>query len=169
MNRFTMSLLLFALWAVGCRSAPTELVSKECGVAITMPGPPIYEPVTVVIQGETLTNHQSRVLNDGITYGFVCTPAPGLGDGKTPQELIASAKQGMLLSGNKTFVSERDVTLHGQRGLELVMTMTQSGDTLRNRMFMFPNAAVNISVIGSKAAVALPVADRFLDSLRLQN
>jgi hypothetical protein len=75
----------------------------------------------------------------------------------------------MLLSGNKTFVSERDVTLHGQRGLELVMTMTQSGDTLRSRMFIFPNAAVNVIVIGSKAAVALPVADRFRDSLRLQN
>jgi hypothetical protein len=60
-------------------------------------------------------------------------------------------------------------SLHGQRGLELVMTMTQSGDTLRNRLFMFPNAAVNISVIGSKAVVALPIADRFLDSLRLQN
>ena len=59
-----------------------ELTSIECGVAITMPGPPVYEPVATVVNGETLTNHRSRVLKDGVTYGFICTPAQGLGKGQ---------------------------------------------------------------------------------------
>ena len=149
------------------RSTPTELVSKECGVAITMPGLAVYEPETFVVEGDTLTNHRSRVLRNGITYGFVCTPAPGLMDGSTLEESLDSAKQGWLLSGDKRLISEHDVTLGRLHGLELVMSMTQSGQTIRNRLFMFPNSAVNISVIGSPADVALPVAEQFLDSLRL--
>jgi hypothetical protein len=169
MIRIAVLLVMLLPWTVGCRGAPTELVSKECGVAITMPGAPIYEPVTFVVQGESVTNHQSRVLQDGVTYGFICTVSPGLADGHTPEEQLASARQGLLLSGNKKLIAEHSVMLQGQRGLELVMAMTASGDTLRNRVFMFPNTAVSISVIGSNTDVALPVADRFLDSLRLQN
>ena len=168
-------LVLFVLlgmllpWAAGCGRVPTELVSRECGVAITMPVPPTYEPSTFVVEGETLTNHQSRALLDGITYGFVCTPAPGLMDGKSPQELFDSMKQGWLIDGDNRLVTEHAVALQGHRGLELVMTKKASGETIRNRGFMFANAAINISVIGSAADVARPVADHFLDSLRLQN
>ena len=153
-------------WALGCRSGATELVSKECGVAIMMPGSPAYEPHNFVVEGETLTNHRSRVLKDRITYGFVCTPAPGLGDGQTPQQLLESAKHGWLTGRDKRLIGEHYVVLHGHRGLELVMAMTASGETLRNRIFVFPNLAVNVSVLGSEADVALPVADQFLDSLR---
>jgi hypothetical protein len=154
-------------WATGCHTGPFELVSKECDVAITMPGSPSYEPRTFVVDGEMHTNYQSRVARDGITFGFICTPAPGLMKGDNQREVLASAKQGWLLSRDKRLITERDVMLRGRLGLELVMAMTATGETLRNRTFVFPDATVNISVIGSAADVALPVADRFLDSLRL--
>ena len=164
MNRAAMFLALLVPWAAGCRMTPTELVSKECGVSITMPGPPAYERSTSVVQGETIMNHQYRVAQGGTTYGLICTGASTL-DGKNLNDALDNAKKGFLYDGSKHFVAEHDVTLQGLRGRELVMTA--SGNTIRNRIYLFPDVTLNISVIGSEAAVTLPAADRYLDSLRL--
>jgi hypothetical protein len=167
MKRTALILIVFLPWAVGCRMTPTELVSKECGVAITMPGPPSYETSTFILEGKTVTQHQSRVLKDGVTYGFICTPVSSLTDGQRPQDAFASAKQGLLINGDRRLISEREVALQGRPGLDVVMEMTPTGQRVRHRLFMFQDVTIDASIIGSEADVALPAAGQFVESLRL--
>src|SRR4051812_38267840 len=80
---------------------------------------------------------------------------------------LKSVRQGALSNEDQRFVSERAVRLGGHPGLELV-TALSSGQIRRARTFLFQNAMVYVSVIGSEADVARPTVDRFLESLRVK-
>jgi hypothetical protein len=162
MNRTAIALVMLLPSAAGCRGS-TDLVSKECGAAITMPARPVYEPSASVIEGKTITSHQYRALRDGITYGFVCTDAP-LMEGKDPEELLDSATQGFLMGVHAELITEHNLSLQSIRGRELVMKT--ASDMMRNRTYLLsPNSTIDIWVRG--ADVGSPAADRFFDSLRL--
>jgi hypothetical protein len=163
MNRTAILLFLF-VWAAGC-GKPTDLVSKECGVTITMPARPIYEPSTSVIAGDNITNHQYRALRDGITYGFVCIPVAKLMEGHEAGEALDSVREGFLNADDKGIVSEHDLSLQSIPGREFVMK--RAPDMQRNRVYLFPNSMVYTWVISSEAGIASPAADRFFDSLRV--
>jgi hypothetical protein len=165
MNRTAMALVMLLLCATGCHR-PTDLISKDCGVAITMPARPVHEPFASVIEGDSIASHQYRTLRDGITYGFVCSPLTRkLTEGKDPQEALDSAKKGLLIDGDKELVTEHDLSLQSNRGREFVMKT--SAYMMRNRVYLLPNSIVNIWVIGSATDVGAPAADRFFSSLRL--
>jgi hypothetical protein len=164
MNRTAMALLMLLPCAAGC-NRPADLVSKECGVAFTMPARPVHEPFATDVEGSNITSHQYRTLRDGITYGFVCTPQAKPMEGIAPREALDSAKKGFLIDGDKELVTEHDLSLQSIRGRELVMKT--SAYMMRNRVYLFPNGMVNIWVIGSEGDVASPAADDFFDSLRL--
>ena len=165
MNRTAIALVMALVpWAAGCRRGPTELVSKECGAAITMPAPHTYEPYTSGAEGMSYSTYQYRAVRDGVTYGLVCIPDwKKLMDGREdPEEALDSFMQGVLMDGEDKLLSEHDVTVHSIRGHEFMTKRT--ADMRRNRVYVFPTGVIYTFVIGSD--VGLPPADQFLDSLR---
>ncbi|MGE5244261.1 MAG: hypothetical protein ACM3SQ_08550 [Betaproteobacteria bacterium] len=163
-NRTTVALVTILLWGAGC-SASTDLVSKECRTAVTMPARPVYEPSDSVVDGKPITYHQYRSLQDGITYGFVCAPRTKLMEGKDVDQAFNSVRQGFLIDGDKQLLSEHNVLLKTIQGREFLLKA--AAYMMRDRVYLFPDSMVNVWVIGSQADVASAAADRFLDSLRV--
>lgn len=162
MNRITVALVTILLWGPGCSAS--DLVSKECGIAITMPARPVYEPSDSVVDGKPITSHQYRSLQDGITYGFVCTPHAKLMEGKDVEQALNSVRQGFLIDGDKQLLTEHNVSLKTIQGREFLLKAATF--MMRDRVYLFPNSMVNVWVIGSQADVASAAADRVFDSLR---
>src|SRR5258708_32638108 len=145
MNRTAVALVMLLLWAAGC-SGSTDLVSKECGAAITMPARPVDEPSDSVVDGKPITYHQYRSLQDGITYGFVCAPRAALMEGKDAEQALDSARKGFLIDGDKQLLTEHNVSLQSIQGREFLLTAATY--MMRDRVYLFPNSTVNVWVIG---------------------
>jgi hypothetical protein len=128
-----------------------------------MPGRPAYRTSTTRLRSGSVTHHSYGLTAGDLTLAMVCTPGlRQIGD-SDPQHLLRLARESALDTDGQ-LIAETPVSWEGHPGLEV--TVRKPGYTLRSRVYVLPDAAVDLSVIGSEAAVVGPAALDFFGSLR---
>lgn len=91
--------------------------------------------------------------------------------GRTPQQILDGAREGVVETTGGTIDSERPLTLDGHPGLDLAVTATTSGITMRQRVrvFLVGGRLYQLIVVAPTWSGATVVEQEFFDSFKLVN
>jgi len=105
------------------------------------------------------------------SYGVVCSEfTQEFIDKADPEIMLHSGSSGFLEKLSGTLTSERQITLDGNPGLEIVMTgMSQGLDLFgKARFYLAGTRLYQVIVIAAKGTEDLVAIDHFLDSFKLK-
>ena len=104
------------------------------------------------------------------TSGYIVTYDDfAKGSARTPQLILDGAREGVVETTGGTIDSERPVTINGHPGLDLAVTATTSGITMRQRVrvFLVDGRLYQLIVVAPSWSGATVVEQEFFDSFRL--
>lgn len=104
------------------------------------------------------------------TSGYIVTYDDfAKGSARTPQLILDGAREGVVETTGGTIDSERPVTLDGHPGLDLAVTATTSGITMRQRVrvFLVDGRLYQLIVVAPSWSGATVVEQDFFDSFKL--
>jgi hypothetical protein len=104
------------------------------------------------------------------TSGYIVTYDDfAKGSGRAPQLILDGAREGVVETTGGTVDSERPVTLDGHPGLDLAVTATTSGITMRQRVrvFLVDGRLYQLIVVAPSWSGATVVEQEFFDSFKL--
>ncbi len=104
------------------------------------------------------------------TSGYIVTYDDfAKGSGRAPQLILDGAREGVVETTGGTIDSERPVTLDGHPGLDLAVTATTSGITMRQRVrvFLVDGRLYQLIVVAPSWSGATVVEQDFFDSFKL--
>lgn len=104
------------------------------------------------------------------TSGYIVTYDDfAKGSARTPQLILDGAREGVVETTGGTIDSERPLTLDGHPGLDLAVTATTSGITMRQRVrvFLVDGRLYQLIVVAPSWSGATVVEQEFFDSFKL--
>jgi hypothetical protein len=136
--------------------------SQEGRFRVLMPKEPQYE-ARVIDPEDGTTVHLYRATYAATVYLVAHTDFPA--GGRTPAEVLADGRANALAAASRKLLSERQITLQGHPGLELVI---QEGNTLMYlRSFYVGSRSYQVSVTGQDHSTVKNRAPEFLDSFAI--
>jgi hypothetical protein len=125
------------------------------------------------VEEKTITGGGSAVHLFKVQYGtsgyIVSYDDFARGSSRTPQAILDGAREGVLESTGGTIDSEHPLTLEGHPGLELAVTATTAGITMRQRVrvLLVGGRLYQLLVVAPTWSGATAVEQDFFDSFKL--
>lgn len=169
-------ILLLVMACSGCSNEPApsaaprwrQIACAEGAFTATFPGAPLrqattretpFGPVTVV-----LFVHECPALATTVAYSELPAASIALG---TKEELLQRAEDGAIANVRGKLLKRNVAVVSGHDGIELLLH-TKEGACIRNRLLVVNRRIYQILVAGTREQVASADAERFLDSLQLE-
>jgi hypothetical protein len=166
---FLLLPLLAALLTAQPDAPWTELSPEDKAFTIQFPGTPVKQVEKIKTPTGTIDviSYALKPSKDRPAYLLSYSEFAGQPDKLTPQQRLDKAQAGALASTKGKLQSQKNFTLQGYPGRELLIA-TPEDQHLRTQIYVVGDRVYQLIVVGPADQVASKDADKFFDSFKLK-
>lgn len=168
---FYCLLIIIGFYSQDALAAPHKLTSKAGKFSVESP---VFLKQTTQVQPTAVGNIDIHIFTgekaDGTAYMVMYNDYPAeMISGMDPKETLNGARDGALGRTKGQLVNEKDLTLDGYPGKDLLVKVTKGSaeGLLKQRMFLVKNRLYQVMTVGPKQSFDTKEVDTFLNSFKL--